>query len=232
MALQPPVTWFHGGCPGLQPGDLILPPARSGIPKATGHPSLVYLTADVRYATGYAAFWSICPLFQGDGWVYRVQPDKPVPVQGTHPQAACSQATVLEVIMRGVTREAGLALEPPIGEGVAAEAAEWSAWRLRGGRLPPPVTAVVRAGHHFVNGSEVCGICGSGCLATRCGRGGAGSWGQSRASCSPPWTRITTGYSGRPARAGSVPPGAHSTAIPPRITARSAVAAGGVANWT
>jgi hypothetical protein len=83
MALRPPVTWFHGGVPGLEPGDLVLPPSKTGvlimgeIPRhydgsgwaASGyadvrgkdHPALVHIVDDLDNAMLFAAFWTICP---------------------------------------------------------------------------------------------------------------------------------------------------------------------------
>lgn len=73
--------WYHGGVPGLRPGDLILSPYERGVDSPRAHrpamrmfnyrPDLVYATPDVRIARGYAGRWP-------DGTLYRVDPIDPV----------------------------------------------------------------------------------------------------------------------------------------------------------
>ena len=78
------MTFFHGGFPGLKPGDLILPPDTTGTehtlsqyaaqmaagPHATRR-DVVYLSTDRQVARAYAAFYP-------DGALYQVQPQSPV----------------------------------------------------------------------------------------------------------------------------------------------------------
>lgn len=83
--------FYHGGQPGLEPGDLILPPAETGITtlgsilaehdpwlhRSTGRyldlADRVYL-ADLGIAVGYACLWTACPWTEHDGAVYAVRP--------------------------------------------------------------------------------------------------------------------------------------------------------------
>lgn len=78
------MTYFHGGVPGLQPGDELLPPDRTGTDRrlssyvaALGGPAhaqrtdLVYLTTNRQVARAYAAFYP-------DGALYQVMPARPV----------------------------------------------------------------------------------------------------------------------------------------------------------
>jgi hypothetical protein len=74
------VRFFHGGHPGLKPGDLILPPATTGTGRTlaeyseqlagSGHVrrDRVYLTTGRDVAKVYAAFYP-------DGALYEVEPD-------------------------------------------------------------------------------------------------------------------------------------------------------------
>ena len=74
------MAYFHGGVPGLKPGDLILPPdqtgaehrlsavsAELGAPAHATRTDVVYLATDRNVARAYAAFYP-------DGTLYRVQP--------------------------------------------------------------------------------------------------------------------------------------------------------------
>lgn len=76
--------YFHGGVPGLSPGDWILPPARTGTPHTTSRflrpedtePWLrrhdrVYVTPILDLARDYAAAYP-------NGAIYCVRPDRPV----------------------------------------------------------------------------------------------------------------------------------------------------------
>jgi len=78
------MTYFHGGYPGLKPGDLVLPPDRSGTdrrlsatvaelggPAHAQRTDLVYLTTDRQVARAYAAFYP-------DGALYNVIAASPV----------------------------------------------------------------------------------------------------------------------------------------------------------
>src|SRR5690348_5885925 len=121
--LRPAETWYHGGVPGLQPGDLILPPCKTGALTfgevmrqydpahwlASGfgedHPALVHVISEIANAMQYAALWTICPWREGDGHVYLVAPDGLRPLHGSRFEATCWQAKVIQVITPGgVTR--------------------------------------------------------------------------------------------------------------------------------
>lgn len=78
------MSYFHGGYPGLKPGDELLPPDRTGTdhrlssyaaalggPAHTRRTDLVYLTTDRQVARAYAAFYP-------DGALYQVLPASPV----------------------------------------------------------------------------------------------------------------------------------------------------------
>lgn len=73
--------YFHGGYPGLKPGDLLLPPdatgtehrlsavsAELGGPEHATRTDVVYLAADRDVARAFAAFYP-------DGALYRVEPE-------------------------------------------------------------------------------------------------------------------------------------------------------------
>ncbi|MDX3575932.1 hypothetical protein [Streptomyces sp. FL07-04A] len=83
--------YFHGGYPGLKPGDLILPPdqtgtehrlsatsAELGAPAHATRTDVVYLTTGRDIAKVYAAFYP-------DGALYEVQPDGDL-----HPDPDCT----------------------------------------------------------------------------------------------------------------------------------------------
>ncbi|MFF2964284.1 hypothetical protein ACFVT1_36580 [Streptomyces sp. NPDC057963] len=74
------MAYFHGGVPGLKPGDRILPPDSTGTehrlsayaeeidgPAHARRTDIVYLTTDRQVARVYAAF-------RPDGALYRVEP--------------------------------------------------------------------------------------------------------------------------------------------------------------
>lgn len=95
---------YHGGVPGLNPGDLILPPDRSGTnhtlsqyarpdaPHGT-RTDLVYLTPISQHARVFAAFYP-------DGALYRVMPVGGVIPDPDAPDSAvmAAEAVVLEVV--------------------------------------------------------------------------------------------------------------------------------------
>jgi hypothetical protein len=156
MALAPPVSWFHGGIPGLEPGDLILPPRETGVLTigevlkrhapavwlAAGYakddPSRVSLTRDLAEAKYHAVLWSVTPWREGAGHVYRVEPaERPVRVPGWL-ESTCSQATVTEV----VTRDAGHTL--PGGSSWLLAGELFKAWRSGCYPLPAPGRVIVR----------------------------------------------------------------------------------------
>lgn len=161
--LEPPPTWFHGGVPGLEPGDLILPPSESGIltvgevvkrfdkaawersAHAREDPLLVSITPDLTDATYYAALWSICPWRPGHGCVYRVAAES-TPVRAPHQSEwRCGQAAVLEVVTPdGVTAARGRALPGKWGFWVAETERHWELARLLGWPLPARGRVVAR----------------------------------------------------------------------------------------
>ncbi|MFE1264433.1 hypothetical protein ACFW5X_28385 [Streptomyces albogriseolus] len=78
------MPYFHGGFPGLKPGDQLLPPDATGTDHrlssyalALGGPAhatrtdVVYMTTDRQVAKAYAAFYP-------DGALYAVTPESPV----------------------------------------------------------------------------------------------------------------------------------------------------------
>lgn len=88
-------AWFHGGIPGLAPGDRILPPDVTGtdhtlshVAAALGMPhgtrtDIVYATRIEQYARVYAALYP-------DGALYRVEPEGPV-----EPDPDASEAAIM-----------------------------------------------------------------------------------------------------------------------------------------
>ena len=115
--MSPPITerLWHGGVPGLRPGDLITPGHRrlgiTGCPICAGrdagntdqidppsrHPDKIYLTTSREYARFYAA------LSRGD--LYRVSPVGPVQrsAEDTIATYMASSARVVAVYARAVT---------------------------------------------------------------------------------------------------------------------------------
>lgn len=102
------MTYFHGGFPGLKPGDLILPPDKTGTsrtlsqyvaemngPEHARRTDLVYLTTDRQIARAYAAFYP-------DGALYAaiaaspVDPDPDCTAPGVSWQ--CPYAVVAQVV--------------------------------------------------------------------------------------------------------------------------------------
>lgn len=89
-----PRLW-HGGAPGRQPGDLLLPPSETGLAYTRATMSaekgfqgqiaqssaLVYVTTDRELARAYASGWSLDGLTLGGGSLYRVDADELEPDQ-------------------------------------------------------------------------------------------------------------------------------------------------------
>ena len=77
------MTWYHGGFPGLEPGDLILPAATETGAKSVGdldphcRRDRVYATSILADALVYAG------LAAGD--VYEVEPAEPIEHEGPQP---------------------------------------------------------------------------------------------------------------------------------------------------
>lgn len=112
-------SYYHGGAPGLRPGDVIEPTSgtahlvdgcptcearRKGEPLSSddNDPTLVYVTTDRRYAEVYAAGYP-------DGALYRVRPIGPLWPRGEHdpvPSFGCGSAQVLSVLDRLVRFDA------------------------------------------------------------------------------------------------------------------------------
>ena len=105
---------------------MILPPCRTGgIFKTVRGPSrYAWITSDLRYAVTFAVLWSVCPLYEGDGAVYRVEPAGPVS-RRAHLEAVCSQAKVSEVVMTGVGVECERFLDDDMAAEVAVQRAAW-----------------------------------------------------------------------------------------------------------
>lgn len=102
------MPYFHGGYPGLKPGDQLLPPDETGTAHrlsqhaaalgAAGHATrtdLVYLTTGRQVARAYAAFYP-------DGALYQVEANGPLePDPDCHMPGLswqCPAATVLTVV--------------------------------------------------------------------------------------------------------------------------------------
>jgi len=102
------VTYFHGGVPGLQVGDRILPPNISGTTRTLSEHAaqlgadsyatrrdLVYVTTERQIARAYAAFYP-------DGALYRVIAVSPVDPDPDHSIPGiswqCPEAIITQVI--------------------------------------------------------------------------------------------------------------------------------------
>ena len=66
------MPWYHGGIPGLEPGDLILPPRESGASMAAKYGEAgeraehgrVYVSRDPRHAATYAASYPLGDVYE------------------------------------------------------------------------------------------------------------------------------------------------------------------------
>jgi hypothetical protein len=109
-----PVTrYFHGGIPGLEVGDRILPPSVTGTPTTADYAAApicrrdrVYASTELRVARVYAA---LAPL-GGHGDVYEValqDPNEPDGVEvGAGGDSVCApSATVIRIVERDVDLE-------------------------------------------------------------------------------------------------------------------------------
>lgn len=99
------IGWFHGGVPGLKPGDLILPPDVTGTARrlsaaaeTLGAPhgtrtDVVYIARNDQHARVYAAFYP-------NGALYRVEPTTPVELDPDAPDHSvmAEAAEVIEVL--------------------------------------------------------------------------------------------------------------------------------------
>jgi hypothetical protein len=108
---QPDLTtsaYWHGGAPGLEVGDYILPPCVTRTcftlsayfgeeeSRAGYQPTRVYLTSEHEVAELFAA------MYPGGGWVYRVAPEGQLeqdPDVAAHGMSwACERARIVEVV--------------------------------------------------------------------------------------------------------------------------------------
>lgn len=99
--------YFHGGVPGLKPGDVLLPPAvtRAQVTTASFVTAAEAATfpwatrTDLVYCTRLEGIAVGCALFYPDGALYRVQPQPPVEADPDSPgdQVSCPSAVVLGV---------------------------------------------------------------------------------------------------------------------------------------
>jgi len=101
-------AYWHGGAPGLNPGDLILPPSVTRTrhtlsayegketSRAGYQPTRVYLTSEYATAEVFAA------MYPNGGWVYRVEPEgqleqDPDVVEGGE-SWVCERARIVAVV--------------------------------------------------------------------------------------------------------------------------------------
>ncbi len=106
---------YHGGVPGLVPGQMLQPPALTGVPSCSDHVSThcrsdrVYLTNDPEEAAVYAA---LAPR-GGRGDVFGVQPcgdlEPEAPGETGAGSYAVPAATVAAVVRRAIRREEAVA---------------------------------------------------------------------------------------------------------------------------
>ena len=106
---------YHGGVPGLVPGQILQPPALTGTPSCSDYDSKhcrrdrVYLTTDPAEAAVYAA---LAPL-GGQGDVYEVEPrgelEPDAPGGAGAGSYAAAAATVVAVVRREITRDEAVA---------------------------------------------------------------------------------------------------------------------------
>lgn len=112
-------TYFHGGVPGLAPGDHLHSATELGMQVVYNQPwfgagarynqSKVYVTSHLGTAIGYAARYLVPGGNRTPGWVYEVEPIGPVEPDpdyggGARPDLAscCDGAVVVKVIERDV----------------------------------------------------------------------------------------------------------------------------------
>lgn len=114
------MTYFHGGVPGLSPGDRLLTAKELGVQIVYNQPwfhgndaryerDKVYLTMHLGTAIGYAARYRVPGGNPAPGWVYEVEPIGPVEPDpdyggGARPDLAsyCSGAVIVQIIERDV----------------------------------------------------------------------------------------------------------------------------------
>lgn len=101
-------SWFHGGVPGLQVGDMILPPDRSG----TEHTLSAYASedaphgsrTDVVYVTSRQDSARVFAAIYPDGALYRVEPAewRGLDPDAPHEAMMCDRAEIVEVVRERV----------------------------------------------------------------------------------------------------------------------------------
>lgn len=99
------MTWYHGGIPGLEAGDRILPPDTTGTthrlsantPAAAPHGTrtdVVYLARHDQHARAFAALYP-------DGALYQVEPESPVEPDPDAPEhAGMATSAVITAVLR------------------------------------------------------------------------------------------------------------------------------------
>jgi hypothetical protein len=101
---EPLPDLFHGGVPGLSPGDLLLPPEQTGAQRNGKHDlGEVFLTELLSYARSYAAVYPRLRPPAKFGAVYRAVPQGSyrrlhIVVAGVQAEVACASAVVEEVV--------------------------------------------------------------------------------------------------------------------------------------
>jgi len=106
---------YHGGVPGLVPGQILQPPARTGTPSCSDYDSKhsrsdrVYVTTDPEEAAVYAA---LAP-WGGRGDVYEVEPggelEPEAPGEAGAGSYAAPTATVVAVVRRAISPDEAIA---------------------------------------------------------------------------------------------------------------------------
>lgn len=99
-------TWYHGGVPGLEVGERILPPDTTGAParlsryaEAIGTPhgtrtDVVYLASRPEHARAFAALYP-------DGALYQVEPESDTEPDPDAPEAtAMTTSAVITAVLR------------------------------------------------------------------------------------------------------------------------------------
>jgi hypothetical protein len=124
--------FFHGGQPGLEVGDLILPPSETGVQTwpdllAELDPEGLRVSGQsarprdwihmgiLRAASTHAAWWTLCPFTEGAGAVYEVKAAGEVIADPTCPGAGwmARSAAIVRVVEPALPRAAALRIPPP-----------------------------------------------------------------------------------------------------------------------
>ena len=116
MSDKTKTAYWHGGVPGLKPGDILQPghnrklrdgcpycearargEAHQGIDGPSQHADKIYLTTDRLYAKHYASLY-------GRGWLYRVEPlgDVQRSTEDSMPSYTADAARIVSVYARAV----------------------------------------------------------------------------------------------------------------------------------